>query len=138
MKMNIVSILIALLLSASVANAAAEPEPGDSCRKEGESVLLIGGDGLTCTKGKYAATMIGPNHSAGASCWGIKGAELKPDKFGMVCKNGKFQHTEEVNGAVDAQKQSVDTQKLLFEIQQTQIETLRVLKQIQESLNAKK
>lgn len=73
---------------------ATEPMPGDACSKEGETVLLHGGDGITCTGGKYVVTMIGPSHSVGAPCFGPTGADVKPDKFGMVCRDGKFRRAE--------------------------------------------
>ena len=73
---------------------AAEPMPGDACGKEGEMVLLHGGDGITCSEGKYVVTMIGPSHSVGAPCFGPTGTYAKPDKFGMVCRDGKFRRAE--------------------------------------------
>jgi len=87
------SLVAGLALVAISISVFAEVEPGDVCRKEGEMVWVYG-DGLTCAGGKYVVTMIGPLHTAGAPCWSVKGKELKPDKFGMVCKEGRFQRAD--------------------------------------------
>lgn len=80
---------VVLLLLSAVAGASEPTQPGDACRKEGETVMVPCGS-LTCVGEKYVVTMIGPACNVGAPCavWD-KTAPIKPDKWGMVCRDGR-------------------------------------------------
>lgn len=82
-------LFLALLLLLPVVANAADPEPGDACGKEGETVMVPCGS-LTCVSGKYVATMIGPSCNVGTPCWARTDIAAKPDKWGMVCRDGKL------------------------------------------------
>lgn len=77
-----------LLLITAPLTAYAEPHIGDSCSLENQVVYAKNDDAFMCVARHLK--FIAPAPSVGQPCWTVTDIHEKPNKQGLICRNGTF------------------------------------------------
>lgn len=100
--------------------AYAEPHNGESCSQEYQVVYAKNDDAFMCVEGHLKFIASAP--SVRNPCWGRADGHEKPNKQGLICRNGTFlmaadaKHVKEIKRrpCVDAQGSNVHPDGTLY------------------------